>query len=89
VVLVTGATCPVCGKHAPIWLGAPPDGCLAGEAGLCVPERQDAARAALWRRLCPDAFDATGAILPGVLGDVITRVAAAGYDPISGRRRDA
>jgi hypothetical protein len=51
-------------------------------------QQRDAARAACWRRVCPDAFDAEGNILPGALGSVITRVAAAGYNPTTGARRD-
>ena len=51
-------------------------------------QRRDAARATCWRRVCPDAFDAAGNILPGALGSVITRVAAAGYNPTTGVRRD-
>ena len=51
-------------------------------------QQLDAARAACWRRVCPDAFDAAGNILPGALAAVITRVAAAGYNPSTGARRD-
>lgn len=51
-------------------------------------QQRDATRAACWRRVCPDAFDAAGNILPGALGAVITRVAAAGYNPTTGARRD-
>ncbi len=51
-------------------------------------QQRDAARAACWRRVCPDAFDAAGNILPCALGSVITRVAAAGYNPATGVRRD-
>lgn len=49
--------------------------------------QRDAVRAACWRRVCPDAFDAAGNILPGQLGAVTTRVAAAGYNPTTGERR--
>jgi hypothetical protein len=51
-------------------------------------EKREAARAACWRRVCPDAFDAAGNILPGALGAVIARVTAAGYNPTTGARRD-
>ncbi len=51
-------------------------------------QQRDAARAACWRRVCPDAFDPAGNILPGALGAVITRVAAAGYNPTTGARRN-
>lgn len=60
---------------------APP---LSDEAAA----QREAARAACWRRVCPGAFDAAGNILPGVLGSVITRVTAAGYNPTTGARRD-
>ena len=62
-------------------MDAPP---LSDEAAA----QREAARAACWRRVCPDAFDADGTILPGVLGSVITRVTAAGYNPTTGARRD-
>lgn len=51
-------------------------------------KQRDTQRAATWRRVCPDAFDTNGVILPGALASVITRVAAAGYNPSTGARRD-
>jgi hypothetical protein len=66
----------------------PPSGRFDGGCDLCVEARRDAARAAVWRKVCPDAFDARGDILTGQFGRVVVAVAAAGYNPATGARID-
>lgn len=78
--------CPVCGDPGPfiLWIeDEPPMGCADDAAGLmgeartirnvteCPRQMRDARRAALWRKLFPEQFDTTGAILPGGLVHIL------------------
>lgn len=81
----TGATCPVCGYDTPIWLGDPPTGCLdGGGQQICRQSQVRAHGEAMRRKLCPDAFDADGKILPGQIVRVLRAMAAAGLNGWSG-----
>jgi len=66
-----GTTCPLCGKHEPLWMAAPPAGCFDGGNSFCQRVLRNARTAALWRKLCPDAFDENGNMLPGQIVRVI------------------
>ncbi len=78
-------TCPVCGRHFPIWLGAPLTECATGGNQPCAEALAVAHGEAMRRKTCPDAFDANGVILPGQIARVTRAMLAAGLDPFSGR----
>lgn len=77
--------CPICGdpRAYPIWLAdEPPIGCpnepnLKPGRGPCAFQIHDAQRAALWRRVAPEAFDDMGNILPGGLAMVLNKLVPA------------
>jgi hypothetical protein len=80
--------CPVCGDPSafPFWGDPePPEGCPHDDAWLmdgkrpeiknvseCAYQRKKAWQAAEFRKLVPDAFDATGTMLPGQIARVLT-----------------
>lgn len=87
-----GATCPICGdpRAYPLWLDKePPQACAADQSWHaggpvtiksvteCPPQMARARQAAERRRLCPDAFDANGNMLPGQLARVLQAYAEA------------
>lgn len=81
-----GVTCPLCGKRAPVWLDAPPTGCLQGNAPTrCQEAMDDAYGAAMRRKVCPEAFDANGKILPGGIVRVTKAMHDAGLNMMTGR----
>lgn len=83
-----GATCPVCGYDAPIWLGPPPTGCLdGGGQDICQQARTRANGEAVRRQLCPDAFGADGKILPGKIVSVLLALEARGINGMTGYPR--
>ena len=78
--------CPICGDPSayPLWAGAePPAGCpqdlswhnggpvTIRNVGECAYQRKRAEQAAEFRRLVPDAFDASGTMLKGQLYRVL------------------
>jgi hypothetical protein len=80
--------CQVCGERHALWVGPPmTDGLcpMTQERGLCEQARDKAHAAAMRRKVCPDAFDASGKILPDGLVRVIDAMEAAGLDPWTGR----
>ena len=80
-----GVTCPVCGHHQGVWLDDPPTGCLrGGGADLCQEAKDEAYGAAMRRKVCPEAFDAAGNILPGGLLLVTEAMHTAGLHLFSG-----
>jgi hypothetical protein len=79
--------CPICHDPQPFkfWQDSePPDECpyepslRPGRDAMCAQQRQEAERAALWRKIAPDCFDERGNILPGKLGEVLERVYPSG-----------
>ena len=81
-----GATCPVCGdlRAYPLWAGRkPPEACpddsswhdggavTIRNVSECPSQMARAWQAAERRRLCPNAFDANGNILPGQIARVL------------------
>ena len=81
--------CQLCGERHPLWIGdAPQPGrCLVtGTAAICPASATKARAEAMRRKVCPDAFDADGKILPS--GDALIRVIdameAAGLDMHTG-----
>lgn len=89
-------TCKICGdpKAYSIWIGPEPPGCPYDEVwhkgGLpsifsvteCSHQMRKAARAAKWRRVCPEAFDANGNIIEGGIGMVLEKLVALGEEHI-------
>lgn len=89
-VLSVRYKCPICGdpNAYPLWIGDPPEGCAHdpswhdGSVGRiknvtqCKYQMDKAWRQSEWRRLCPDAFDESGNILPGNIGRVLAAFAA-------------
>lgn len=85
-----GSSCPICGDPQPFvfWLeDAPPPTCPDDPAWprrsmhtICAHQMRKARQAAERRRLVPDAFDASGNILPGQIARVMRAVAAAHPD---------
>ncbi len=59
-------TCPACGNTEPFWQGPVPEtGCLLGhKSAPCPPVMAIAQAQAARRKFCPEAFDASGNILP-------------------------
>ncbi len=78
------ATCPVCGRHFPIWIGEPLTECFGGGTQPCAETLEIAHGDAMRRKLCPDAFDANGVILPDQLGRLAEAMHAAGLNLFSG-----
>ena len=78
--------CKICGREFPIWVGPPlgPNECAAGGNTLCEEAKSVAHGEAMRRKVCPDAFDATGKIKPGAIGGVVRAMAAKGLDPFTG-----
>jgi len=74
--------CPVCGdpNAYPMWLYTdPPKGCpsepgLRKGRGICSAKLADAKRAAFWRKIAPEYFDARGNILPDGLSKVLRKL---------------
>lgn len=82
----TGARCPLCGRSQGVWLGDPPTRCLIGNADtICQSAMNEAYGAAMRRKVCPEAHDANGVILPDGLLLVTTAMHAAGLNLFSGR----
>lgn len=78
--------CPICGdpNGYPIWVDAePPEGCPHDDAwhsgkpvsiknvSECGYQRQKAEQRARWMKECPEAFDESGNMKPGMLGHVL------------------
>ena len=88
--------CPICHDPAPFifWIDPtnPPVECPYNKAARqvtdCPHQMTQARRAAVWRKVCPDSFDANGQMLTGQLGHVVTAVAAAGYNPDTGKPKE-
>lgn len=82
-----GARCLLCGYDQPLWLGDPPRAgrCIVTGGGMCREAEARAHAEGMRRKLCPDAFDAAGKILPGEMTRVIDAMQAAGLDPWTGR----
>lgn len=84
-------TCPVCGDPRPyrFWQDSMEPPCPYGAYKVtdCSHQMQDARRAAAWLRIAPDCHGGDGAVLPGKLGEVLTRVAAAGVDVWTGEHQ--
>lgn len=81
-------TCKICGDPQAygIWIGPEPPGCpydevwhKGGELSVhsvtdCSHQMRRAAQQAKWRKVCPEAFDANGKILPGGLVMVLEKL---------------
>jgi hypothetical protein len=72
---VSDHVCPVCGDPSvyALWVDKePPDECPLGATDLtrCELAMEKARQAALFRRVCPESFDASGNIRAGELGIV-------------------
>ena len=88
--------CPVCGDPNGFlfWIDKePPDRCPEDythdqgitDAQHCPMQQKRALSETIRRRCAPDCFDDAGRILPGTIGEALTRTEAAGFDPMSGR----
>ena len=73
-------TCQICGRHLTLWVGAPlgPGECAEGGIDMCQTAMNDARASALRRKVCPEAFDASGKIKPDGLPLVLEAMSDAG-----------
>lgn len=85
--------CPVCGDPRPykLWIGHEGPPCPHGAYKVtdCAHQMGMARRDLAYMRVAPDCFDASGAMLPGRLGDVLTRMQDAKLNPWTGEPADA
>lgn len=83
---MSAINCPVCGYEFPIWLDVAPVSCCHEEGRMspCQWALDRARGEAVRRKVCPDAFDASGCILPGMIGQVIRRCHEAGFNGMTG-----
>lgn len=83
-----GERCKVYGKLFGIWIGPPmvAGQCpMTSEPGICQDALNEAHAAAMRRKVCPEAFDVSGKILPDWMIRVIDAMEVAGLDPWTGR----
>lgn len=87
---MTGALCLICGHDFAVWFGARTDTgecVLDGGRTPCRDALDRAHGEATRRKICPDAFDSDGKIIPGQLVHVMRAMEAAGLNPFTGRPR--
>jgi hypothetical protein len=87
---MSDARCSLCGELFPIWLDEAPAlaSCLRGAGtSLCAEALATARSDAMRRKVCPDAFDADGQMLPGHWPALVYAMHAVGLDALTGLPR--